>query len=65
MVRWLVSQQKTTTWAVIATRWTLTLSDVVGPCLLGPRSGLGLGLGLGREAIFSRVMTQLGKLVRL
>ena len=61
MVRWLVSQQKTTTWAFIATRWTLTLSDVVGPCLLGPRSGL----GLGREAIFSRVMTQLGKLVRL
>ena len=59
MVRWLVSQQKTTTWAVIATRWTLTLSDLVGPCLLGPRSGL------GREAIFSRVMTQLGKLVRL
>jgi hypothetical protein len=50
MVRWLVLQQKTTTWAVIATRWTLTLSDVVGPCLLGPRSGL--GLGLGREAIF-------------
>ena len=61
MVRWLVLKQKATTWTVIATKWTLTLSDLVGPCLLGPRSGL----GLGREAIFSRVMTQLGKLVRL
>ena len=59
MVRWLVLKQKATTWTVIATKWTLTLSDVVGVY------GLGLGLGLGLEAIFSRVMTQLGKLVRL
>ena len=57
MVRWLVLKQKATTWTVIATKWTLTLSDVVGV--------YGLGLGLGLEAIFSRVMTQLGKLVRL
>ena len=55
MVRWLVLKQKATTWTVIATTWTLTLSDVVGV----------YGLGLGLEAIFSRVMTQLGKLVRL
>jgi hypothetical protein len=57
MVRWLVLKQKATTWTVIATTWTLTLSDVVGV----------YGLGLGLEAIFfpSHVMTQLGKLVRL
>ena len=46
MVRWLVLKQKATTWTVIATKWTLTLSDVVGVY------GLGLGLGLGLEAIF-------------
>ena len=56
MVRWLVLKQKATTWTVIATKWTLTLSDVVGV--------YGLGLGLGLEAIFF-VMTQLCKLVRL
>jgi hypothetical protein len=42
MVRWLVLKQKATTWTVIATTWTLTLSDVVGV----------YGLGLGLEAIF-------------
>ena len=42
MVRWLVLKQKATTWTVIATKWTLTLSDVVGV----------YGLGLGLEAIF-------------
>ena len=41
-MRWLVLKQKATTWTVIATTWTLTLSDVVGV----------YGLGLGLEAIF-------------
>ena len=55
MVRWLVLKQKATTWTVIATKWTLTLSDVVGVYGLGLGLGLGLGFGFGFGFGFQRI----------